>query len=727
MSEYIKIENCNCITSASLEIANNALNIKYGSNGTGKTTISEAIFAKAKGDSERLQYLKPYGAEGIEPTVDNASFCKIRVFDENYVGSYLFKGDEFFEDSFNVFLKSAECDALVNQIEQLLSELQKAIWGIPEIQNLRSFLPQYEQAVNASQGVVNKKGGVSDFIKGNGGGFDRYSELDTYRPYYDRDLVSVSKWAKWRNDGVKQTQGNTCPFCTADLPTKISEQNATIAKVFKNSALTVANAVTDYLRQAINNNYISEKSVVSLNSYIGDVTKSDELFAELTTLAKETDYLYKKIEKICNFKPMNVSHEQLVNLEDSLSELVIEERHLTTFYNTDLIKSLLQTVSSRVSELKTSTGILKGLFLKHENKLNKLINDKQEDINQFFTIAGFPYNFCLKKEGERKAKAYLVPVSHQNDIVSHPQSRLSWGEKNAFSLVMFMFEALSDNADLIVLDDPISAFDEKKKFAIIRRLFDNHKTSFRDKTVVMLTHDFQPIIDYVHGGFFARYGLTTPVSAMLLQNVNGTITEVPITKDDLKNTIELTKSIVTSSNEKMAVRIVNLRKYVELTIPEFGSKPIYEILSNLIHGRTVPKDKDGNELTEEVKTQGIAEINNYIPDKTYDDLIAELQTESLIDAASSLDLYYRIISIRLLFERVEGALSLLRREHPGACKFINETNHVENDYIFQLDPRSFFSIPSQYLSEIESFIQENRDLILSGIPNETDDSSKPVE
>ncbi|MFR2606202.1 MAG: hypothetical protein ACLTAX_14010 [Waltera sp.] len=66
-----------------------------------------------------------------------------------------------------------------------------------------------------------------------------------------------------------------------------------------------------------------------LESYIGDNTKADELYAELQMLAKETDYLYKKIEKICMFKPMNVTHAQLVNLEQSLSELVIEERQDT--------------------------------------------------------------------------------------------------------------------------------------------------------------------------------------------------------------------------------------------------------------------------------------------------------------------------------------------------------------------------------------------------------------
>lgn len=46
---------------------------------------------------------------------------------------------------------------------------------------------------------------------------------------------------------------------------------------------------------------------------------------------------------------------------------------------------------------------------------------------------------------------------------------------------MFMFEAISDNADLIVLDDPISAFDEKKKFGIIRRLFDNKRIVLKRK------------------------------------------------------------------------------------------------------------------------------------------------------------------------------------------------------------------------------------------------------
>ena len=707
MDKYIRVKNCNCISDATIEIVEKSLNIKYGSNGTGKSTISEAIYAQANNETDRLKDFKPYGSnDNSQPTVDNPYFHVVKVFNEDYVNSYLFQGDEFLDDSFQVFLKSDKCDSLAAQIERMLEELQDLINNIDAIHNLRTFLPQYTAAVTASDGTVSRRGGVAEFVNGNGGGFNHYSELKAYKPFYSRDLPSVAKWAKWRNDGIKQMCGNDCPFCTNILPSSIRSQNEIISKVFKNSALSVANAVLEYVQQAVDQGYILPDAVDVLESYIGDNTKADELYAELQMLAKETDYLYKKIEKICMFKPMNVTHAQLVNLEQSLSELVIEERQLQSFYATDLIKKLIYHVSDKINALKGKTGQLKGLFLQHEKKLDELIAQRQDDINQFFTIAGFPYNFCLEKDGEKHAKAYLVPCEFQKEMVVDPKNRLSWGEKNAFSLVMFMFEAISDNADLIVLDDPISAFDEKKKFGIIRRLFDNKKDSFKEKTVLMLTHDFQPIIDYVHGNFFTRYGLITPVHASFIQNIEGSICESPITMNDLKNTVELTKDIVMSSNASMAVKIVNLRKYVELTKPEFGTSAIYEVLSNVIHGRQNPIYKDGQEISADVLEQGMREVSQYIPNKSYTDLINGTSTEILISSMSSDDLYHRIISIRLLFERVEGTLSLLRKKYPAACKFVNETNHVENDYIYQLDPRKYFGIPNYYLQQIENFIDE---------------------
>ena len=64
------------------------LNIKYGPNGTGKSTISKAISLKATGDEKQLQSLRPYMAKESEETiVSGLNFNKVMVFNEGYVNS----------------------------------------------------------------------------------------------------------------------------------------------------------------------------------------------------------------------------------------------------------------------------------------------------------------------------------------------------------------------------------------------------------------------------------------------------------------------------------------------------------------------------------------------------------------------------------------------------------------------------------------------------------------
>lgn len=717
MSEIvIGIKNCNCIKEANIKIEEGTLNIKYGSNGTGKSTISKAIFLKTHGNNSELQSLQPYGANETEkPEVNGVTFNKVMVFDESYVNSYLFKEKSFLENSFRVFLKSEECEKLAGDIAELLSELQGIFQQNEAIQNIRAFLPKYAETVKYSDGEISKKGGVGEFLKGNGAGFDKYDELKGYKSFYDRDMISVTKWAKWRNDGIKQMHGENCPFCADKLKKEIDKENEVISKVFKNSALSTANAVLEYLHEAVAKNYINQDAISVLQEYISSTGKEDSLVSELKSLGTETEYLYKKIEKICLFRPMNVTHEQLENIDNNLNEMYIDKRQINKFYSTELIYEMVDEVENKINNLKVNTGKLRGLFVQHEKKMEALISKRKDDINQFFLLAGFPYKFEIIPDGENKAISYLSPINTEDIKVSDPDTHLSWGEKNAFSLVMFMFEAVSEKADLIVLDDPITSFDKDKKFAVIRRLFDNQKVSFRDKTVLMVTHDMQPLIDYVHNDFFKRMGLTTPVKAKYLVNENGTINEYEILRDDLLNTVELTKLIANDLNRSMAVRIVNLRKYIELTKPGYSESDIYEVLSNIIHGRKIATLPDGETMLDElVKASGMAEIQSYLGLFSYDDIIENVSSEILFDALASADNYEKTVTARLLFERYDGLLSKLKKKYPAACKFVNETNHVENDYIFQLDPFKFFQIPQFYLSEIETFLENEKETIIKG-------------
>ena len=69
--------------------------------------------------------------------------------------------------------------------------------------------------------------------------------------------------------------------------------------------------------------------------------------------------------------------------------------------------------------------------------------------------------------------------------------------------------------------------------------------------------------------------------------------------------------------------------------------------------------------------------------------------------------YVKVIAFRLKFERDEVLFAKLRKKYPASYKFMNETNHIENDYVFQLDPLKFYSIPEFYLNELKKCIQEN--------------------
>ena len=121
--QKITIMNCNCIDSSEISIKTNALNIKYGLNGTGKSSISKAILYSSNQDTEELAKLKPYNSNE-EPYIDNCGFKKVRLFDESYVNRYLFESDSFLNNSYQVFLRDENLDSKKENTENLLKGLR---------------------------------------------------------------------------------------------------------------------------------------------------------------------------------------------------------------------------------------------------------------------------------------------------------------------------------------------------------------------------------------------------------------------------------------------------------------------------------------------------------------------------------------------------------------------------------------------------------------------------
>ena len=93
-------------------------------------------------------------------------------------------------------------------------------------------------------------------------------------------------------------------------------------------------------------------------------------------------------------------------------------------------------------------------------------------------------------------------------------------------------------------------------------------------------------------------------------------------------------------------------------------------------------------------------------DFDYDLVLAKMNDSQLLIDFSNVIPFAQIIIARVWMERDNGQrLDRLKDVYPELCKYINESNHIENDYIFQLNPMELPEIPQGYLVKLVRFIE----------------------
>jgi hypothetical protein len=282
-------------------------------------------------------------------------------------------------------------------------------------------------------------------------------------------------------------------------------------------------------------------------------------------------------------------------------------------------------------------------------------------------------------------------VEHQ-DAPGHLEdagSHLSFGERNAFALVLFMHQVRRDAPDLVVLDDPVSSFDKTKKFAILHKLF-HGKQSLRGFTTLLLTHDIEPVIDIVRTTTSGQFQAAEP-AAHFLKSRAGAVEEKPIMPADIMTFSQICDENIASSVD-MVIKCIYLRRRFEVH-GERGAG--YDVLSSLLHVRDEPSKKaEGGEfipLDEQEIAQAIVGIQEFIPEFDYKTLLAQLKDREALKAKfDGTDVGYEKVQIF----RIASSLD------PGAPKgdaafkkFVNESYHIENEYVMQLNPREFDAVP----------------------------------
>lgn len=700
----IQIENCNVINSGSIEIEPQKLNIKYAINGTGKSTIAKAIQAKVTGNEDGLKQLLPFRYEGDadehQPSISGLEdFHSVQIFNEDYVNQYVYQPDELIKDSFTIFVKTPDYDRNMAEISQLLAGIEDTFQSYPELDRLIQTLNQF--IIGFGKATQRGISAASPLMKGLGKGNIIHNipqGLESYAPYLQHTEGAKNvTWIKWQLSGKEYLgMADQCPYCSGSIETTrekiIQVQNIYDAKSIEHldHLIEVYTALMPYLPDNIQR----QLQIVLENAS----NMNDEQRHFLQTIKNDVDCLYQKLYSLRSIGFHNLKN--VAQIESILQNKKIDLCNYTNL-NSDLMRSKTDVINATID------GVLERIIqlrikISHQNTLiQNIISKNQEEINSFLRYAGYQYTVSLE-ESEGKEYRLLLHYEGRREAINAVQTHLSYGERNALALLLFMYSIKRETPDLIILDDPISSFDGNKKFAIVNMLFKD-PGHLRGKTVLLLTHEFGTVVDMAHT-MSRNFGSIS--TAAFLSTRNGVLQEQQIRADDIKAYPAIAEKNIAESNEPLN-KLIYLRRLMEF---ENNKNDAWQLLSNVFHigdgTREIPMKciGDGIEIpmTPDEIQKGTEDIKKYIPDFDYQTAYQRMEDQNLlISLYDSTEANYEKLQIyRLIF--IERPMNVVVQ------KFVNETYHVENDYIFQLDPRIYDTVPQYIVDVCDQAINELR-------------------
>lgn len=697
----IKIENCNSIENAEINISKGALNIKYGPNGLGKSTIARAIASSVSKDGS-LHNLKPFKYRALagrhEPSVYGAEdIGSVLVFDDSYVSQFVFQRDEVLKNSFDIFIKTDAFLVATQEIEGLFADIKSAFNGNDDLNNAISDLNEVRDAFGVTKAGALSKSSKGYKAFGSGNKIENIpAQLKPFEDFIKSD--KPASWIGWQAKGnVFLDLSDNCPYCSSDLHEPEKKNTARlVAKEYDSKAVEHLNAL-----QAIINR-LGKYFEQSCRESLEKITKSKiQLLPEetnfLSALRGDVETLIMKLEGLRSISFFALRDAD--KIEDEIAKLKIDLGFLPKLNSVET-QSVVEPINAKLHDLTEKVGELKGKINRQKKHIEKSIDENQGSINGFLKSAGYKYNVVIKPEAE----SYKMKLVHQ-DFDEHLEAaaqHLSYGEKNAFALVLFMHQILSKKPGLAILDDPVSSFDKTKKFAILNELF-RGKASLRDTTVLMLTHDIEPAIDVIRS--MKRLFQHPKPTAYFLVSRAGVVSETEIKESDIQTFAQICAANVRDLTDEV-IKCIYLRRHYEI-LNDLGVE--YNYLANLLHARTVPvrKTESGDvEMSANEIANAEAGIKEWIPDFYYAAVLEIINDKSeMKHRFEGATIGYDKLQLFRIYKEVHHSQG--GEDDNIIQKYVNETFHIESEYVMQLNPHKFDNVPEYVVRECNRMVSES--------------------
>ena len=693
----IRLSNCNNIDSGSIELLEGRLNIKYAINGTGKSTIAKAI--ELSDSPENLKQVTPYKylADNPilvehQPSVEcTFGLSKVVIFNQEYVDQYIFQPDEIVSNSFEIFVKTADYETRMNNIQILTQDIQNTFKENPDLDQLIAELNTFILGFGKAQGY-SKNGPIGKGIAKGNKIVNVPTELKEYTPYIRSGMNAT--WLSWQCKGSPFLDiAEQCPYCANKLHV---ERKAVVQKVaieYDSKYIAELQKMVDVCKAL--ENYFTDPVKETINRLLtSSIDFSKEEIDFLKEIKEQVVVLISKLIdiKYLNFGSLKDVDTVIAALEEKSIDLSLLG-HINSPYTTERISI----VNNALRNVIDQAGRLQGEINRQKILIKDTIEKHRIEINGFLQSAGYNYEVSIIEDHDKDTYRMVLLSKETSVQINDVKVHLSFGERNAFALVLFMYRAMKENPDLVVLDDPISSFDKNKKYAIMEMLFQG-TGSLQGKTVMMLTHDFDPIIDLIHTSCIRSRFCPVPV-ASFIWNQKGILNEKEIKPSDVKSFYEIANNNINGNIDEIN-KLIYLRRRFEAC----GDKGLaWQLLSNVFHSdRVTPIIQEGDDSRpmtpdEVIEATGLikTEISEFEYDRVYCRAYDKMEMIALYKSVTS---GYEKIQLYRIINHGKIADTIFK-------KFVDESYHIENDDLFQLDPTQYPTIPEYIIKLCDNGIE----------------------
>lgn len=641
----MKIEICNYknITSLNYSITDKKINCLFGVSGSGKSSISNAIIDDNPLDNRQfgLTINQTILINNLPPNKSN----------------YLIFNDETLENYFTGDGADYVYPILIDD-ESEYKKAQKNLYDVlSDVENCiklsENSYNQYEQLVKnlGANSLTNKNKlkktsllyKVINAIE---------SSINT-KTYKEISKMGAQKF-EWVLSGINFIDNeNKCPFCSKQINKRLNKKLNNY-KIFDTKSIKAI--------QLESNNY-ANMTGNSIEHTVSYIQKMEKNIIKYSLACKEYNHLKEYINQLKSLDYYSFSDIEPITLDKAF------------YYVFPSFKEPLKKLSKKTKLLKTA-------YQNAKDKTNKILNKKMRSINTIISSFGIPYKINAKYSQGKIHDYKLVHINDNNELDS--RSKLSNGEKIIVSLIFFILTAKKSQNQTIIIDDPVSSYDEYRREIIFKTILEQLK----GKTTLILSHDY----------IFAKYAILVDRNpnvgdVCFLENHNGKISTIKIEKEDF-GAFENFAIERIQSCDNYYQKIINLRMLYE----KEKKNIVYQYLSAILHGAPKSRIKEllDSKGTNEKQVIGIIRhdydiVLESIPDSDF----SKINT-------TSFSLLEKCALLREYIKRNEVEEKELKDELNSYIHLCSRLYITLNPYKFPICSVNIFNAIDKYITEFMS-------------------------